>query len=172
MTNSTAAMQSLTSRPFHISMWTIATAGIVGNILVLVWRCWRKETRLELLSLLIISLAVADLCFCIHFLIGEASLVDPIFGRRNSNETVPFTNVDKGLCLSIAFLLYLSTNAIMLTVVAISLYSFLSFRMSRYTNRCIVLLILFSWMACLCLASLATWDVKHHGFPHFDPRIN
>ena len=172
MTNSTAAMQGITSRPFHTSLWILATSGIVGNILVLVWRCWRKETRLKLLSLLIVSLAVADLCFCMHFLLGQASLVDPIFGRRSRNETLPFTNVDKRLCLSIAFFLYLSTNAIMLTVVAISLYSFLSLRTSRYRNRCIILFILLSWMACLCLASLATWDVKRYRLPHFDSRIN
>ena len=169
MINSTDASQGVTSWPFHISMWILSTAGIVGNILVLVWRCWRKETRLELLSLLIVSLAVADLCFCMHFLLEEATLVDAIFGSKSGNETLPFTNVDERLCLSIVFLVYLSTNAIVLTVVAISLYSFLSFHMCRYRNRCIILLILISWMACLCLASLATWDVQHYRLPSVDP---
>ena len=171
--NFATASQGVTSRTFHILLWILSLAGIAGNILVLVWRCWRKESRLKLLSLLIVSLAVADLCFCCHFLLEEASLVDLIFGSKSRNETLPFTNSDKRLCLSITFLAYLSTNAIMLTVVAISLH--VQFSLLPYVSlrkpRCIILFILVSWMACLCLASLATRDVRHNHLPSHNPRM-
>ena len=151
----------ITSWTYHISMWILVTAGILGNALVIVWRFSRRESRLNILSVLIVSLAMADLCFCLHFLLQEVMLADPIFNSRNRS-LFNVTSTDERLCLSIKFFVGVSVNASTLTAVAIALYTFCSFCHCRHGNRLITGFILISWIACLVSGAVATWQFKKY----------
>lgn len=85
-------------------------------------------------------------------------LASPVFTIENRNETFLFTNTDARLCLSIAFLASVSTNAIMLTAVAIALHSYVSIRLPQYGNRLITCFVSISWVACLVFGGTATWQ--------------
>ena len=51
--------------------------GIIGNILVVVWRLAQKrDQRLSPLSILIIMLAVSDFLYCVHLILLESLIVD------------------------------------------------------------------------------------------------
>ena len=151
---------AVTSLAYHIPMWLLAISGILGNVLVVVWRCYGKESRLNLLSVLIVSLAVADLCFCVHYLLQEVMLVPFVFGHGNRNKSILFTSTDQRLCASLTFLTFAPMTAIMLTSVAITLYSLLSLRPRKYGNRLIKGFVLISWMACLILGALSAWESR------------
>ena len=151
----------ITSWTYHILMWILVTAGILGNALVVVWRCSRRESRLNILSVLIVSLAMADLCFCLHYLLQEVMLADPIFSSRNRS-LFNVTSTDERLCLSIKFFVGASVNAVMLTAVAIALYTCCSFHHCRQGNRLITGFILISWMVCLVSGAVATWAFKKY----------
>ena len=153
---------AVTSLAYHIPMWLLVISGILGNVLVVVWRCYRKESRLNLLSVLIVSLAIADLCFCSHYLLQEIILAPFVFGQKARNKPVRFTSTDKRLCSSMTFLTLGPMNAIMLTAVAIALYSLLSLRPRRYGNRLVIGFVSISWMACLVLGALAAWESRQY----------
>lgn len=147
----------ITSPIFHVALWIVLSAGIIGNLLVLLWRCLRKESRLQLISLLIVSLAFADLLWCSHFLLQEVMLVYPVF-IASENETLSFTEKDEQLCLTTSFLGYASCNAIMLTVVAIALYSYLTFSGVRHRNKVISVFVALGWIASMSVAATAVRD--------------
>ena len=153
MTNDTKSI-GVTSLAYHTTMWVLVIAGLLGNVMVLVWRCSRKESRHSLLSVLIISLAFADLLFCCHFLLQEVMLANLVFGSNQENVTSNVTTLDKRLCLSTLFLLDVSANAIMLTAVAIALATFFSFRLHRYGNRIVIGFLAISWMYCLAFGGV------------------
>ena len=150
-------VEGMTSPAFHVSMWLLLSSGIVGNILVLLWRCLRKRSRLRLLSLLIVSLAFADLLWCCHYLLQEVMVVYPIF-KAGRNESLSFTGGDERLCFSSAFLGYASCNASMLTVVAIALFNYMTLRGYRHRNRFIAVFVSLAWVASLAVAASALHD--------------
>lgn len=142
-------------------MWILVTAGILENVLVIVWRFSKRELRLNTLSVLIVSLAMADLYFCIHYLLQEVMLLDPIFNSRNRS-LLNLTSTDERLCLSIKFFLGVSANASTLTAVAIALYTFCLFYHCRHGTRWITGFILVSWIACLISGAVSTWQFKEY----------
>ena len=160
MNNDTKSIAGVTSRAYHTIMWILVTAGLLGNLVVLVWRCSRKEARHSLLSVLIIGLAFADLLFSCHFLLQEVMLVNTVFATHHANLSIHVTATDERLCLSILFFLYVSANAITLTAVAIALSTFFSFHLHQHGNRMITGFLLISWMCCLATGGLAVWDYK------------
>lgn len=85
-----------------------------------------KDSRWNLLSVLIVSLALADLCFSCHFLLPEMMMTGTLFDSRSRKKPFTFTCMHENLCLSVIFLTSISTNAIMLKAVAIALYGLLS----------------------------------------------
>ena len=149
MNNDTKSIGGVTSLAYHTTMWILVIAGLLGNLMVFVWRCSRKESRHSLLSVLTSSLAFADLLFYCHFLLQEVMLANSVFGSNQENVTSNVTTLDKRLCLSTLFLLGVSANAIMLTAVAIALAIFFSFRLHRYGNRIVIGFLAISWMYCL-----------------------
>ena len=102
--NDTESIPGMTSVTYHTIMWILVILGILGNILVLVWRCSRKQSGQSLLSVLIISLAVADL-FCCHFLLQEAMLAKSVFAGNQENATIYVTILDDRLCMPQCFVL-------------------------------------------------------------------
>ena len=160
MNNDTKSIDGVTSLAYHTIMWIIVIAGLLGNLLVLVWRCSRKESRHNLLSVPIISLAFADLLFCCHFLLQEAMLAKSVFAVSQENVTIPVTTLDVRLCLSVLFFVGVSANAIMLTAVAIALATYFSFRLHRYGNRIVIGFLVISWMHCLAFGVLVVWKMR------------
>ena len=137
MNNDTTSIAGVTSRAYHTIMWILVTAGLLGNLVVLVWRCSKKESRDSLISVLIISLAIADLLFCCHFLLEEVMLAKTVFASHQENLAIYMSTTDERLCFSVLFLVGVSANAIMLTAVAIALATLFSFRLHRYGQRII-----------------------------------
>lgn len=152
---SSPTLTGVTSWAYHISMCLLVFAGITGNSLVIAWRCSRKETRRSLISLLIVSLTLADLLFCCHYLLQEVMLVYPVFVSGNRNQTFYLTKTDHQLCVSVAFCAYLSVTVIMLMAVAIALYSLFLVHSCRHGNRLVTSFVLFSWIAGLALGAVA-----------------
>ncbi|XP_062523853.1 G-protein coupled receptor GRL101-like isoform X2 [Corticium candelabrum] len=67
----------LSSHPFHGVIWMLLSLGIIGNILVVVWRLTQiRGQRSSPLSILIIMLAVSDLVYCVHLILLESLVVD------------------------------------------------------------------------------------------------
>ena len=162
MNNDTKSTAGVTSVAFHTTMWIVAIGGLLGNIVVIVWRCSRKESRHSFLSVLIISLAFADLASCCHCLLEEVMLVHVVFASHQKNVTIHVTTLDERLCLSVLFIVGVTTNAILLTTVAIALDTFFSFtfHFHRYGNRIITWFLVISWMYCLAFGAVAVWRVR------------
>jgi hypothetical protein len=69
------------SVPFHVALWVMIIVGLLGNLLVIVWRCTRPPPqRGSVLSIIIIILAVADLLYYIHLSMLEGLVARPVFG--------------------------------------------------------------------------------------------
>ena len=161
MNNDTKSITGATSLAYHTTIWILAIAGLLGNLLVLVWRCSRKESRYSLTSALISSLAFADLLFCCHFLLQELMLVNIVFASdHQENITIHVSSTDKHLCFSVLLFGSISGMAIMLTSVAIALATVLSFHLKRYGKRMILCFLVISWMSCLAFGGLAVWNIR------------
>ncbi|XP_062509037.1 uncharacterized protein LOC134185272 [Corticium candelabrum] len=162
--NSSASHQlpGITSIPFHLSLLIFSLLGIIGNTLVLVWRCTRrKDSRLHIVSLLIINLSFSDLLFCIQYLLREIMLVGAVF-HSSEKSSYPFTNTDSSLCMTVVFLMFASSNCVVLTAVAIALHTLLSVTERRWTKPTVVTVVAIGWMISLTLAGLATSDLQNH----------
>ena len=100
--NGTESVVGVTGGAYHGVLLFLVSFGIVANISVIVWRCSVKESRYSLVSALIVSLATADLLYCIHFLLQETLLFPIAFSGENGNRT--FTDVDETVCLTSTFI--------------------------------------------------------------------
>ena len=158
MVNSTDSVVGVTGGAFHGFMLFLVSFGIVGNTSVIVWRCSVKESRFSLLSSLIVSLATADLLYCIHFLFQEALLFPIVFSGETGNHT--FTNVDETLCLSSTFTFFLSCNIAVLTAAGIAAYTLLTFRGGKQRSHALVLFMVLCWILSFSVAAAATWKLK------------
>ncbi|XP_062509048.1 uncharacterized protein LOC134185283 [Corticium candelabrum] len=156
----------ITSQTFHIFVWLFVVAGVVGNVLVVSWRCSRKESRSQILSILIVSLAVADLVWCCHYLVQEVMMLKVITTAGNRNETISFTIQDTALCLISTFLSFASCNAIMTTAVGIALHTFFTFGGYRRRNVIVYTFLSISWVSSLAMAASATVDINRLTVKH------
>ena len=67
----------LASDVFHVVVWMLLSIGIIGNILVVMWRFVQKrDQRSSPLSILIIMLAVSDFLYCVHLLLLESLVTE------------------------------------------------------------------------------------------------
>ena len=153
------SVRGLTSATFHFFVWLFVAAGVIFNVLVMVWRCSRKESRCQLLSILIVSLAVADLLWCSHYLVQEIMLLRVISAEKNA--TFSFTVQDEAFCLTSLFLAFGSCNALMTTAVAIALYTVFTLRGSPRRDAVIYAVMAISWIFSLALATAITIDTSH-----------
>ena len=149
----------ITSMAFHVPLVILVVTGILGNTVALVWNCCRKESRRSLLTVLVSSLAVAEIFFCLQLLLQEAIVVQAIAMGRET--FVTFTEPDKGIFLSVTFFLYTSCNAIMATTVAISVYSYLALR-GGHRNVFTVAFVVIGWMASIGVAVSAMMDFRDY----------
>ncbi|XP_062524029.1 uncharacterized protein LOC134198634 [Corticium candelabrum] len=91
----------LSSDPFHGVVWMLLSIGIIGNILVVVWRLAQKrDQRSSPLSILIIMLAVSDFLYCVHLLLLESLVLDV-----NLNQTKHLSPISaRNMCMTSALL--------------------------------------------------------------------
>jgi hypothetical protein len=148
----------LNSMAFHIPFGILVALGILGNTIVLVWNCWRKETRYHLLTVLVSSLALADLLFSVQYLLQVVIVVQAIVtGQDTPSET------DGNVFLSMTFIGYTSCNAIMVTTVAISLHSYLSVRGSGLRAKVFIVgFVVLGWLGSLGVAVAAVMDFRNY----------
>ena len=144
---------------FHVPFGILVVLGILNNTVALAWNCWRKETRRQLLTVLVSSLAVADLFFSLQYLLQEAIVVQALSAGRGT--LVTFTETDKGIFLSLIFLGYTSCNAIMVTTVAISVHAYLSLR-GGHRNVFTIAFVVIGWMASMGVAISAMMDFRDY----------
>ena len=145
---------------FHVPFGILVVMGILGNTVALAWNCWRKETRRQLLTMLVSSLAVADLFFSLQFLLQEAIVLQAI--AATDRETLfSFSETDKGIFLSLTFFCYASANAIMVTAVAISVHSYLSLR-GGHKNAFTIAFVVIGWLASAGVGISATKDFRDY----------
>ena len=77
-------MAVLESVPFHVLLWIMIIVGLVGNFLVIMWRCTLpRPQRGSVLSIAIIILAVADFFYCVHLIMIEGYVAKDVFGGLN-----------------------------------------------------------------------------------------
>jgi hypothetical protein len=103
---------------------------------------------------------MADLCFCLHYLLQEVMLADAIFGSRNQS-LFNVILVDEQSCLSIRFF-FVFSNAGTPTSLAIALYIFYYFRLCLHVNRPIIGFIVICWIVCSVVRALAVWLHKEY----------
>ena len=105
--------------------------GIIGNILVVVWRLAQKrDQRLSPLSILIIMLAVSDFLYCVHLILLE-SLVVGVDLYKTKHLSQIFAHY---MCLTSGSLSVLSCFLAQLATLNIAVYSFQA--MSEFCSRC------------------------------------
>lgn len=160
--NSTSYAQGLTSKAFHITQWTLVAFGIVGNLSVVAWRCKRSgRSNGRLLSMLIISLAFADLLLSCQYLLKELTVLSAVFGSSTNNFTL--TDADIWICFTTNFLTFMSVNATMFTVVAIALQTYFVISGMRYGCVIVISVVVTGWVLSLAAAVLITYnfDLDH-----------
>ena len=114
-------MTVLDSVSFHVVLWIMIILGLVGNALVIVWRCTRpRPQRGSVLSIAIIILAVADLLYCVHLVMLEGSVAREVFGALNFINASDATNV---ICRISGNLSLLSCSTAMWMTLNIAIYS-------------------------------------------------
>ena len=155
--NGTESVVGVTGGAYHGVLLFLVSFGIVGNISVIVWRCSVKEARFSLLSVLIVSLATADLLYCIHFLFQEVLLFPIAFSGENGNRT--FTDVDESLCLTSTFMFFLSCNLAVLTAVGIAANTLLILKGNQRSHTLVLFMVL-CWILSFSVAAAATWKLK------------
>ena len=158
--NLTSSLPGVTSRAFHISLWLILSTGLVGNLLVILWRlCRKSESKWRLHSLLIICLATADFLFCLQFLLREILLLKPIFVHTSRFN---FTTADERMCFATNFFTFVSCNTVLLTSLAIAMHSFLGLTRCPHEKHFVGVFVLVGWAATLALAAVTTRNLKLH----------
>ncbi|XP_062523978.1 uncharacterized protein LOC134198577 isoform X1 [Corticium candelabrum] len=121
----------LSSDPFHGIIWMLLSLGIIGNILVVVWRLAQKRgQRSSPLSILIIMLAVSDFFYCVHLILLQSLVVDVYLEQRKHLSSTTARN----MCMTSAFLSLFSCLTAQWTTFNIAVYSFQA--MSEFCSRC------------------------------------
>ena len=109
----------------------LLSIGIIGNILVVVWRLAQKrDQRSSPLSILIIMLAVSDFLYCGHLLLLESLVLDV-----NLNQTKHLSPIStRNVCMTSALLSWFTCLTAQWAIFNIAVYSFQA--MSEFCSRC------------------------------------
>ena len=109
----------------------LLSIGIIGNILVVVWRVTQKrDQRSSPVSILIIMLSVSDFLYCVHLLLLESLVVDVDLDQTKHLSYVSARN----MCTASACLSLFSCLAAQWVTFNIAVYSFQA--MSEFCSRC------------------------------------
>ena len=109
----------------------LLSLGIVGNVLVVLWRLTQKrDQRSSPLSILIIVLAVSDFFYCVHLILLETSVA-----LVNLDETQNLSQTSsRSMCMASALLSWLSCSTAQWTIFNIAVYLFQA--ISECCSRC------------------------------------
>jgi hypothetical protein len=111
----------LDSDSFHVGLWVMIIVGLVGNVLVIVWRCTRpRAQRGSVLSVAIIILAMADLLYCVHLSMLEGLVARKVFGGDNLSTA---SSEMESICRTSGNMSLLSCSIAMWMTVNIAIYS-------------------------------------------------
>ena len=109
----------------------LLSLGIIGNILVVVWRLAQKrDQRSSPVSILIIMLAVSDFFYCVHLILIQSLVVDVYLDQRKHLSRITARN----MCMTSAFLSSFSCLTAQWATFNIAVYSFQA--MSEFCSRC------------------------------------
>ena len=109
----------------------LLSIGIIGNILVVVWRLAQKrDERSSPVSILIIMLAVSDFLYCVHLLLLESLVLDVNLNQTNHLSPISARNV----CMTSALLSWFTCLTAQWATFNIAVYSFQA--MSEFCSRC------------------------------------
>ena len=109
----------------------LLSIGIIGNILVVVWRVTQKrDQRSSPLSILIIMLAVSDFLYCVHLLLLESLVADV-----DLDQTKHLSHISAhDMCMTSAWLSWFSCLTAQWATFNIAVYLFQA--MSEFCSRC------------------------------------
>ena len=121
----------LASDSFHVVVWMLLSIGIIGNILVVVWRLAQKtDQRSPPLSILIIMLAVSDFFYCVHLLLLESLVTESHLGQQRFWEQVSTSHV----CITSSIMSVVSCLTAQFATFNIAVYSFQA--INGWCSRC------------------------------------
>ncbi|XP_071795642.1 G-protein coupled receptor GRL101-like [Asterias amurensis] len=121
--------------PLRASLWILGLSALIGNLVVIIWRCRRgKELgENETHSFLVLNLAISDLMMGVYMLI--IAIADIFLGKSYSNNAKEWRSSE--VCKIAGVVSVMSSEASVFFVTLISLDCFLSivFPFSRVTIR-------------------------------------
>ena len=128
------------------ALWTYVVLSVLGNTLVIVWRCSRPTmNRVSVESLLIVNLAVSDLFSGLHRLLFQCSL----YQCRTTEDSFPVRLCQAGSWFFMAgdVSTYFTTTLIAVNAfLSIMNFNFWTARMQRWSISIVILLI---WMTAI-----------------------
>ncbi|XP_022097847.1 uncharacterized protein LOC110983154 [Acanthaster planci] len=140
----------------RVAMWVLGLSALIGNAVVIVWRCCQGKTNggKKRYSFLVLNLAISDFMMGVYMLIIAGA--DVYFGEKYSS--VPSEWRSSPVCKIAGVISVLSSEASVFFVTLISIDSFLSivfpFSGVRFREKSATGLVLTIWIAAL---SLSIW---------------
>ena len=103
----------------------LLSLGIIGNILVVVWRLTQiRGQRSSPLSILIIMLAVSDLVYCVHLILLESLVVDATSSVDVRQYSISIDRAPNKVCTVSFWLSWFSVSTAQWATFNIAVYSF------------------------------------------------
>ena len=156
-------LKGLSDPAFHVYLWFVLALTLVGNSVVVIWRCTRPASqRRSALSIIVVNLALVDFLCGFHLLLIESVLVTSVFESNSDHLGSNKSAVDDTLCYAAYFLSCLSSTAqsvALASIAAYALLSLLSFPFQSVARKVVVAGgITIQWVLSLTLSSFTTFD--------------
>ncbi|XP_071795641.1 G-protein coupled receptor GRL101-like [Asterias amurensis] len=144
--------------PLRASLWILGLSALIGNLVVIIWRCRRgKELgENETHSFLVLNLAISDLMMGVYMLI--IAIADILLGKSYSSVAKEWRS--SVVCKIAGVVSVMSSEASVFFVTLISLDCFLSivFPFSRVTIRGKIskVIVVILWLVSACVSIIPT----------------
>ncbi|XP_038052728.1 uncharacterized protein LOC119725396 [Patiria miniata] len=138
----------------RVSMWVLGLSALIGNAVVIIWRCFQGEEKggRRTHSFFVFNLAISDLMMGVYMLIIAGA--DIHFGEDYSNEASEWRS--SIVCKIAGVLSVLSSEASVFFVTLISLNCFFSivfpFSRFRIRQKSATVMITIIWLAAVCVS--------------------
>ncbi|XP_062520896.1 uncharacterized protein LOC134195827 [Corticium candelabrum] len=162
-------LESMASKPFHVFLWFMVALMLLGNVVVVVWRCTRPSSqRNSSLSTIIVNLAAVDFLYGLHLVLIGSALVRPVFGLSSDTRLDSSPPISHPLCFAAYFISCVSCGGQTVAIASIAAYSFLSLNVrfqstNIYKNFFVVGSTLTQWCLAVALSFYSTlasvWEV-------------